>query len=379
MIYLDNAAGSSPKAPDLGQAMAAVIEKGAANINRAVNASAARTEMDIITVREELAAFFGCPDPRYLIFTSGITMSLNMVMKGLLHPGDHFLISGMEHNAVWRPANQLMKEGVALDIVPCDQEGRLDLQALPGLFRPETKLMVLCHASNVCGTVQDAAAVAAICREHGVPLALDCAQTAGHLPLDMQALGVDALCFTGHKGLLGPQGSGGLALSKELAARMEPLIAGGTGSASDSGEIPGFLPDRFESGTMNLPGIVGLGHSVRFIQCQGLDKLFRHEQQLTGLFLEGLAEIPHLRVAGLLGLEGRVGVISIDFLRQDNAAVSMELDQEYGILTRCGLHCAPLAHQSLGTYPQGTVRFSPGWSTTEEEIRQALSAIRELA
>ena len=379
MIYLDNAAGSMPKAPGLGQAMAEVIEHGAANINRAVNAPTAQTEMDIFCIRERLAAFFGCADPRCLIFTSGVTMSLNMLMKGLLRPGDHLLISGMEHNAVWRPANQLLKQGVEVDVATCDEQGCLDMAALPAMFRSNTKLMVLCHASNVCGTVQDAAAVAAICHEHGAALALDCAQTAGNLPLDMQAWGVDALCFTGHKGLLGPQGSGGLALTKELAGRLEPLISGGSGSASDSGEMPPFLPDRLEAGTMNLPGIIGLGHSVAFVQSQGLDKLFQHEQQLTRLLMAGISDNPHLRLAGLPGLSGRVGVISLDFLRRDNAAISWELEQKYGILTRCGLHCAPLAHRSLHTYPQGTVRFSPGWANTEEDILAAIRAIQELA
>lgn len=379
MIYLDNAAGSSPKAPGLGQAMAEAVEHGAANINRAVNASTARTEFDIITIREALAAFFGCTDSRRLIFTSGVTMSLNMVMKGFLHPGDHCIISGMEHNAVWRPANQLIKAGVAVDVAPCDQEGRLDLSALPGLFRPNTKLMVLCHASNVCGTIQDAKAVGRICHEHDTAFALDCAQTAGHLPLDMVAIGADAICFTGHKGLLGPQGTGGLVLTQEMADRLEPLLSGGTGSASDSGEIPPYLPDRFEAGTMNLPGIVGLGHSVAYIQEQGLDKLFQHEMDMTRLLLEGVSDLPRVRVAGIKGLEGRVGVVSLDFLDQDNAAVSMELEREYGILTRCGLHCAPLAHRSLGTYPQGTVRFSPGWATTESEILTAVEAIQQMA
>lgn len=379
MIYLDNAAGSFPKAPGLGQAMAEAVDHGAANINRAVNANTAKTEFDIITIRESLANFFGCTDSRRLIFTSGVTMSLNLVMKGLLHPGDHCIISGMEHNAVWRPANQLMKAGVSVDIAPCNPEGQVDLSALPGLFRLNTKLLVLCHASNVCGTVQDAEAVGRICHEHDALFALDCAQTAGHLQLDMTAIGADALCFTGHKGLLGPQGTGGVALTQELASRLEPLISGGTGSASDSGEIPPYLPDRFEAGTMNLPGIAGLGHSIAYIQEQGLDTLFRHEMELTRLLLEGVSNIPRVRVAGIQGLEGRVGVVSLDFLDQDNAAVSMELEREYGILTRCGLHCAPLAHQSLGTYPQGTVRFSPGWATTESEIFTAVKAIEQMA
>ncbi|MDO4733257.1 MAG: aminotransferase class V-fold PLP-dependent enzyme, partial [Bacillota bacterium] len=285
MIYLDNAAGSSPKAPGLGKTIAQALDCGAANINRAVNAAAAHMEIDIIGIRERIAAFFACPDPRYLIFTSGVTMSLNMIIKGLLLPGDHLLISGMEHNAVWRPARQMQAAGVALDVAPCDVQGRLKLEDLEKLFRPETKLMLLCHASNVCGTIQDAAAVAKLCHAHGVPLVLDCAQTAGHIPLDMQALGVDAICFTGHKGLLGPQGSGGIAFLPELAERIEPLIAGGTGSRSDSGDMPPFFPDHLEAGTMNIPGILGLGHSLSFVQAQGLESLFRHEMELTRLLL----------------------------------------------------------------------------------------------
>ena len=379
MIYLDNAAGSAPKAPGLGQALARAVEQGAANINRAVNRETARTELDVLTVRENLAAFFGCPDSRCLIFTSGVTMSLNLVMKGLLRPGDHCILSAMEHNAVWRPANQLRKSGVSFDLAPCDREGRLELEKLPGLFRRETRLMVLCHASNVCGTLQDAAAVSRLCHEHGVYLALDCAQTAGHIPLDMQALGADALCFTGHKGLLGPQGSGGLALLPELAERLEPLIAGGTGSRSDSGEMPPFLPDRLEAGTMNLPGIAGLGHSLAFLQARGLAVLHRHEMEMTRLLLEGLADLPRVRLAGLPGTADRMAVVSLDFLDRDNGEIALALERDYGVLTRCGLHCAPLAHQALGTYPQGTVRFSPGWATTEQEICAALEAIHRLA
>jgi len=378
MIYLDNAAGSSPKAPGLGQAMANVIEHGAANINRAVNAATARTEIDIISVREKIAAFFGCPDPRYLIFTSGITMSLNLLIKGLLHAGDHLLISAMEHNAVWRPANQLMRAGVAVDVVPCDVQGRLQLEELEKRFRPETKLMVLCHASNVCGTVQDAAAVAKLCHAHGVPLALDCAQTAGHLPLDMQELGVDALCFTGHKSLLGPQGIGGFLLNDDMAKVVDALIVGGTGSVSDSEIQPNFLPDKYESGTPNIPAVYGLHASLKYIMEKGIDNIRAEEMKLAGAFMEKINKMDGVRIVGPNRVENRAPVVSLDFLNEDNAQVAFALDNDFGIATRTGLHCAPNAHKTLNTYPQGTVRFAFGHFNTMDEVLYAVESIRKV-
>lgn len=237
----------------------------------------------------------------------------------------------------------------------------------------------MAHGSNVCGAVQDAAAIGRICAEKGVPFALDAAQTAGHLPVDFQAFGLSAMAVPGHKGLLGPGGVGALLLRDDFAKKLTPLIAGGTGSASDSEYLPPYLPDRFESGTANLPGCYGWEAALRFIEETGVDVLRQHERALCARFLDGLADISGVRLVGPRNMDRRVGVISVDFLRRDNAEMAYALEAQYGILTRCGLHCAPSAHKTLGTFPQGTVRFSLGWASAEADVDAALAAIRALA
>ena len=379
-IYLDNGATSFPKAPGVGQAMKDYIEKVGVNINRSSYRATAEAALSTLTVREDLCRLFGAgEDLSYAIFTSGVTMSLNMIMKGALHPGDHLIISGMEHNAVARPATQLEAAGVAVSIAPCDGDGVLRLEEFEKLITPKTRLVVMQYASNVSGTIQPMEEIGAICRRHGVLLAVDSAQAAGHFAFDMRKLQIDALCFTGHKGLLGPSGIGGFVMNEEMNKALTPLIAGGTGSMSASLEMPPTLPDRYEAGTPNLPGIMGLGVALRYLQEVGLDALHRREMALTERFLSGLRGNEHIRIPGPADAKGRVGVISVDFLRQDNAEVAFQLEEQYGILTRCGLHCAPLAHKTLGTYPEGTVRFSIGYTTTEEEVDAAIRAIHDLA
>ena len=309
--------------------------------------------------------------------TPGATFALNTLLSGLLRPGDHCIVSGMEHNAVMRPLLRLPE--VSVSRLPCDSEGFADIAALPGLLRDNTRLVVMAHGSNVCGTVQDAEAIGRICADRGVPFALDAAQTAGHLPIDFSALRLSALAVPGHKGLLGPGGTGALLLRDDLAQRLTPLTAGGTGSASDSEYLPDYLPDKFESGTANLPGYYGWEAALRFIEETGIPALRDHEMALCSRFLQGLADIPHVRLCGTRDLHRRVGVISVDFLRRDNAEAAYALETEYGILTRCGLHCAPAAHRTLGTFPQGTVRFSLGFSNTGEDVDAALHALRALA
>lgn len=254
----------------------------------------------------------------------------------------------------------------------------MDVSALPGLIRPNTRLVLIAHASNVSGTVQDAAAVGKICREYGVPFALDAAQSAGHLDVDFTALGLSALAVPGHKGLLGPQGIGALLLTPELAKRLTPLIAGGTGSASDSEELPDWMPDRFESGTPNLPGIYGWEAALRWIEETSVEKLASHEKALTVRFLDGVSALKNVRLYGPRTTEGRTGVISLGFTGCDNADAAWRLEREHGVLTRCGLHCAPAAHRSLGSFPEGSVRFSIGWANTEADIDAALEAIAEI-
>lgn len=379
-IYLDNGATSFPKAPGVGQAMKDYIEKVGVNVNRSSYRATTNAAMETLAVREMLCELLGYRgDCSHAIFTSGVTMSLNIIMKGLLKAGDHLIISAMEHNAVARPAAQLQAAGVELSVAPCSAEGFIDLAELERLFRPNTRLVVVQYASNVSGTIQPIKAIGALCRRHGAFFAVDTAQAAGHFLFSMEALQADAICFTGHKGLLGPSGIGGFVLNDALHEALTPLIAGGTGSMSASLQMPSTLPDCYEAGTPNLPGIMGLGAALRYLKQVGVESLHRREMALTARFLQGLRGNPHLYVPGPADAFQRVGVISVDFLRRDNAEVAFSLEQQYGILTRCGLHCAPLAHQTLGTYPQGTVRFSVGYTTTEAEVDAALRAIHALA
>ena len=311
-----------------------------------------------------------------MILTPGNTYGLNFLLKGYLHPGDHVIVSGIEHNAVMRPLLQLSEVG--FDRLPADREGFIDPNDIHRLVRPNTKLILMTHGSNVSGAVQDAVAVGRIADEYGIPFALDGAQTAGHFPVDFAQFRLSALSVPGHKGLLGPSGIGALLMTDAFANQLTPLVAGGTGSASDSELLPAFLPDRFESGTVNLPGIYGWEAAMGFLCDRGVNALRAHEMTLTGQFIEGIRDIPGVHLCGPTSLENRVGVLSLDFPDRDNAAVTYQLEQKFGILTRCGLHCAPAAHRSLGTFPRGTVRFSLGYANTDSDVDAALAAIRAL-
>ena len=377
-IYMDNAATSFPKPEGVSSSMKTYMDEVGATINRSVYGAAQDAGLTTLLLREAAAKLFHFPEPAtHVILTPGATASLNMVIKGLLKPGDHCIVSSMEHNAVMRPLLQL--EGVSFDRIPCNAEGLLNPADVEPLIRPNTRLVIMAHGSNVCGAVQDAAAVGAICRRHGIPFVLDAAQTAGHIDIDFEGWGLSALAAPGHKGLLGPSGIGLLLLRDDFARLLDPLIAGGTGSASDSEYLPPYLPDRFESGTANLPGCYGWEAALRFIEETGVDVLRQHERALCARFLDGLADISGVRLVGPRNMDRRVGVISVDFLRRDNAEMAYALEAQYGILTRCGLHCAPSAHKTLGTFPQGTVRFSLGWASTEADVDAALAAIRALA
>lgn len=375
MVYLDNAATSYPKAPGVASAMADYVEKVGATINRSSYASAQEAGLVTLSLRERLCRLFNHPDPTHAVLTPGATAGLNMVIKGLLRPGDHCLVSSMEHNAVMRPLVQLEREGVVFERIPCDAQGRLRLEALPGMIKLNTRLVVMAHGSNVCGTVQDAEAVGKICRERGVPFALDAAQTAGHIEVDFERFGLAALVVPGHKGLLGPQGIGALLLDADFARRLTPLVAGGTGSASDSEELPGWMPDRFESGTPNMPGVYGWEAALGWLENTGIETLENHEKTLSKRFLEGIYGLKNVKLYGITVPERRTGVFSVGFLNCDNAEAAWRLEREFGILTRCGLHCAPSAHKTLGSFPEGSVRFSTGWANTEADIDAALSAI----
>lgn len=354
--------------------MAAYTDRVGATINRSVYGRAQDAGLVTLTLRERLKELFHFPEPvTHVVLTPGATWGLNMAIRGYLRPGDHCIVSGMEHNAVMRPLTAL--EGVSFDRIPCNEEGLLDPESILPLIRPNTRLLVMAHGSNVCGSVQDARAVGTICARHGIAFLLDAAQTAGHCPVDFQEFGLSALCVPGHKGLLGPSGIGALLMTDAFAQALRPIVAGGTGSASDSEYLPDFLPDRFESGTPNLPGIYGWEAALEYVQSRGVEALREHEMDLCRRFLEGLEQIPGVALGGTRDLSRRVGVISVDFLHRDNAEAAFLLETDYGILTRCGLHCAPAAHRSLGTFPRGTVRFSLGFANTPEDVDQALAAI----
>ena len=374
-IYMDNAATSFPKPEGVSTAMKTYMDQVGATINRSVYGSAQDAGLVTLQLRQQLKKLFHFPAPvTHVILTPGATWGLNMAIKGFLKAGDHCLVSSMEHNAVMRPLLQL--EDVEFDRIPCNREGLLNPADIEPLIRPNTKLLVMAHGSNVCGSVQDAKAVGEICRKHGIAFVLDAAQTAGHYPVDFEAFGLSALCVPGHKGLLGPSGIGALLMTDTFAKSLNPIVAGGTGSASDSEYLPPFLPDRFESGTPNLPGIYGWEAALRYVEHTGIEALRAHEMALCRRFLEGLESLEGVALCGTKDLNHRVGVVSVDFLHKDNAEAAFALEMDYGILTRCGLHCAPSAHKTLDTFPRGTVRFSLGFASTEADVDAALAAIK---
>lgn len=377
-IYLDNASTTFPKAPNVANAMSDYLTNYGININRGSYALAYDVEDIIYTTRQRLNTLFNGHDPSHVTFTQNVTMSLNMVIKGLLKAGDHILVSSMEHNAVMRPLTQQLDKGITFDIIPCDVTGSIQLESIETLIRPNTVAMIINHASNVCGTVQPIESIGAICKAHNLHFILDAAQTAGVIPIDVKACHINALCFTGHKGLLGPQGIGGIILTKEIAQILTHLIAGGTGSFSHLETMPTYMPDAFEAGTLNLPGIIGLNEGLSYIESVGMKNIHNHELTLTKTFLEGLRSITGINIIGKQDIQDRTAVVSITIDGMDPASIAYELESTYHIMTRVGLHCAPRAHQTLGTYPEGTVRFSFGYANTLEEVDMALSALHTI-
>ena len=377
-IYLDNASTTFPKAPTVATAMSDYITNRGININRGSYALAYDVEDTIYTTRQRLNTLFNGHDPSHVVFTQNVTMSLNMVIKGLLKAGDHVLVSSMEHNAVMRPLTQLLDKGITFDTIPCDSTGSIQMDSIEPLIRPNTVALIINHASNVCGTIQPLESIGPICKAHNLQFIVDAAQTAGVIPIDVKACHIDALCFTGHKGLLGPQGIGGIILTKEMAQTLTPLIAGGTGSFSHLETLPTHMPDAFESGTLNLPGIIGLNEGLAYIESQGMENIHNHELVLTQSFLEGLQSIDVVNIVGKQNIQDRTAVVSITIDGMDPANIAYELESTYHIMTRVGLHCAPRAHQTLGTYPEGTVRFSFGYANTHEDVVSALSALHRI-
>lgn len=377
-VYMDNAATLYPKAPGTGEAVRHFIEDIGCNVKRGVYRSSLSAEETVFDTRERLCRLFNYDKPENVIFTQNITQSLNFILKGFLKPGDHCIVTSMEHNAVMRPLAQLKASGVEFSRVQCDITGRLMPEDMEKEIKRSTKAVIMTHASNVCGTIMPVYQVAKLCRDRGIELIVDSAQSAGVLELDFRELNEGAIAFTGHKGLMGPQGIGGFVVGDRLAKAMEPYITGGTGSFSDSEEQPDYLPDKFEAGTPNLPGIFGLNTALKYLEEVGLNNIYARELELTKAFMEGVSGLKAVRLAGLKDTKGRTAVVSLDFTERDNAEISYLLDSQYGIATRCGLHCAPSAHKTLETFPQGTVRFSFSHFNTMEEISYAIDAINKV-
>lgn len=384
-VYLDNAATSFPKAPGVADAVYTYLTSVGSNINRGTYQEAMEAEETVFETRELLAELFNCSSSENVVFTKNITESLNLVIKGLFQPGDHILTTSMEHNAVLRPLNHLKdKYGGSLDIsiIPCNQYGELPYgyaleTLLTTYLTPQTKAVIMTHASNVCGTTLPLAEVSSFCHRHNLFFIIDTAQTAGTLNYDFGTLKADAIAFTGHKGLLGPQGIGGVVLSTKLASILEPLITGGTGSSSDAGFQPIHMPDRFEAGTLNLPGIYGLNSSLNYLKKLTIKAIMNKELSLTQRILEQISDINGVKLIGSTSISHRTAVVSLDFIGMDNASVSYKLASTFGIINRCGLHCAPLAHKTLGTFPQGTVRFSFSHFNTQDDVDYTLKAIKQ--
>lgn len=377
MIYLDNAATTLQKPRPVGQAMLDALQT-AGNPGRGAHEPTLHAARLVYETRTALAELLGADDPSCIAFTANATQSLNMALCGLLHPGDHVLTTVCEHNSVLRPLYRLQKNGVQLDFVEADARGVLRYEQFEQKLRPNTRAVVISHASNVTGNVADVAFVADFTKKHDLLLILDAAQTAGIRPLDVKTLGADVLCFTGHKGLLGPQGIGGAYVRPGL--RVAPLVVGGSGVHSFAEEHPAQMPTALEAGTLNVPGIAGLGAGVRWILQQGVQTLQEKETAWAQLFYEQLQEVENLTFYGdFSGDVPRVPIVSLNIGDEDSAWVADALWEDAGICVRAGAHCAPLLHKTLGTAAQGVVRFSFSHANTEEEVLRAAKAVRTLA
>ena len=376
MIYLDNAATAFPKAPGVAEAMHECVRDWCGNPGRGAHAMAQRAAEAVYECRDNLARLFHIDNPERIAFTLNCTDSLNTGLKGILRRGDRVITTNMEHNSVVRPLYRLARAGVAVDVAKADRSGRVRLSDIAPLKAPDTRMVVMSHASNVCGAVNPIGEIGAWAREEGLLFMVDAAQTAGILPIDAERECVDILCFPGHKGLLGPQGTGGLYVREGITA--EPLREGGTGSDSESPYPPSYFPDRLESGTLNLPGIVGLAKSTGYLLREGETLRAREEERIRQM-LAGLREIPGIRLIGPAEMRDRVGVFSIVVPGMDSVECAECLERIFGIAVRAGLHCAPWAHRTMGTLSTGTVRFSVSPFTSAEEVDTALRAVRFLA
>ena len=380
MIYFDNAATSWPKPDAVLEAMSRFMTEVGASPGRSAHHLSVESGRIVYDTREALARLFNVADPLHIVFGPNCTEALNLALNGLLRPGHHVVTSSMEHNSVMRPLRALEQAGsVEVEVVACSSEGFLDPSDLEAALKPHTRMIVLNHGSNVVGTVLPIAEAGEIARRHDVLLLVDAAQTAGAYPLDMEAMHIDLLAFSGHKALFGPQGTGGLCIGERVAIdQMRPIKRGGTGSRSESEEQPRFLPDMCESGTPNAVGLAGLGAGVKYVMQEGVERIRAHELDLTRRVIADLREIPGVTVYGGHHAELQTATVSFNIEGLAPSEVGLRLDEGYGIMSRVGLHCAPAAHRTIGTFPVGTVRFGLSYLNTLDEVAAAVAAVRAL-
>ena len=376
MIYLDNAATTYPKPKEVYSAVLDCMENYGANPGRAGHKLAMRAGREIYECRENIAKLMNISNPMNIVFTHNATDSLNLAIKGVLKTGDHVITTSIEHNSVIRPIKALEAKGVENTIVKCDKEGFLNPEDIKKAIKSNTKLIVTTHASNVCGTIVDIKAVGEIAKEHNVLYLVDASQTLGLYDIDVNELNVDMIAAPGHKCLLGPQGTGMLYVRDNLNINI--LKEGGTGSNSEDLFQPNMVPDKYESGTHNTPGIAGLNAGVKFILETGINKIREHEERLCEYMLQKLITVPNIKIYGPMDSKKRAAVISVNIGNLDSGEITFILDDMYDIATRSGIHCSPLSHETLGTLQQGTVRFSLGYFNTKEEIDKAVEALIEI-
>lgn len=376
VIYLDNAATTYPKPDSVYLAMDHFHRYMGGNPGRGGNQQSIQAGSVVLETREALARFFNIKDCLNIAFTANITESLNIGLKGVLRPGDHVITSSMEHNAVARPLFTLRQQGIEWTLVDCAADGSLDPEDIRRALKPNTRMICTLHASNLTGTIMPIREIGSIARSAGIIYMVDSAQSAGVLPIDVNIDNIDILAFTGHKGLFGPQGTGGIYINP--AIKIRPFKEGGTGSFSEYLEQPDFMPDVLESGTLNTPGIAGLGAGVAFINEQGMDNIYQHEQRLLIQLIDGLQQIKGIKLYGPADPRRQTAVLAFNIEGMDCGELSSRLDYEFGIITRSGIHCAPLAHQTVGSFTSGSCRLSPGYFNTSEDIVITLQAFEKI-
>ncbi len=375
IIYLDHAATSWPKPPAVLEAVQHALLHESANPGRGSHRMAVQASRTLLKARQQLARLLDVRNPVDIAFTANTTVALNMAIFGYVRPGDHVIATMTEHNSVWRPLEALKRStGIQVTYIPVDAYGQLDLHEVEQAFTAQTRLLICNHSSNLLGSILPAAELAQLAHRHGARILLDIAQSAGHIPVKLQDWEIDMAAFPGHKGLLGPQGTGGLYIAPELD--LSPWLYGGTGSQSEEADQPSVRPDRYEPGTPNTPGIAGLAAGVQYVLDQGIESIAAHEQQLVARLWDGLSDIKGLRVLGPAADEPRTGIVSFVMEQQDPAQIAFQLDRQYGIAVRAGMHCTPLAHRMAGTLATGAVRASVGYGTTEQHVDQLLEAVQ---